>query len=174
MVTMRMRRVLEDELNYLSDEVDIMDPQIAAIVIERGLPRPSTGMPKKWIKYQQSPAQIPEFIINIKNTARFVSHFAVHQVMPFALPIALFFFGIPKLLQLFVSDTSADSFSEKSISTSRWRAAPKREPQESSQGFRSQRTNLNNNNGPKDKKAKAVDIRSLNKIVQQSSKMFKR
>jgi hypothetical protein len=174
MVTMRMRRVLEDELNYLSDEVDIMDPQIAAIVIERGLPRPSTGMPKKWIKYQQSPAQIPKFFVDVKNTVRFVSHFAVHQVLPVALPIALFFFGVPKLLQLFASDTSAGTFSEKSISTSRWRAAPKREPQGSSQGFRSQRTNLNNNNGARDKKAKAVDIRSLNKIVQQSSKMFKR
>lgn len=174
MVTMRMRRVLEDELNYLSDEVDKMDPQIAAIVIERGLPRPSTGMPKKWIKYQQSPAQIPKFIVNMKNTAGFVTRFTVHQVLPVALPIALFFFGIPKLLQLLVSKTPANSFSEKSTPTSRWRTAPKREPQGSNQGFRSQRTNFNNNNGPKDKKTKAVDIRSLNKIVQQSSKMFKR
>ena len=174
MITMRMRRVLEDDLNYLSDEVDIMDPQIAAIVVERGLPRPSTGMPKKWIKYQQSPAQIPKFIVNLKNSIGFVTHFAVHQVLPVALPVALFFFGIPKLLKLLVPENSAKDFSSKSIPTSRWKASPKRGPQGSNQRFRSPGTNLNNNDGPKDKKAKAVDIKSLNKIVQQSSKMFGR
>ena len=35
MITRRMRRVLEDELNYLPEEVDVMDPQIAKVVIER-------------------------------------------------------------------------------------------------------------------------------------------
>lgn len=43
MITNRMRRLLENDLNYLSEEVDNMDPQIASIVIERGLARPTTG-----------------------------------------------------------------------------------------------------------------------------------
>jgi len=48
MITQRMRRVLEDELGYLVEEVDCMEPQIAAVVIERGLARPSNGMPISW------------------------------------------------------------------------------------------------------------------------------
>ena len=48
MITRRMRRVLEDELNYLPEEVDVMDPQIAKVVIERGLSRPMKGMPATW------------------------------------------------------------------------------------------------------------------------------
>jgi hypothetical protein len=43
MITNRMRRLLENDLNYLTEEVDIMDPQIASVVIERGLARPTTG-----------------------------------------------------------------------------------------------------------------------------------
>jgi hypothetical protein len=43
-----MRKVLEEELGYHSDEVDTIEPQIAAVVIERGLTRPSNGMPASW------------------------------------------------------------------------------------------------------------------------------
>ena len=50
MITQRMRRVLEDELGYLPSEVTAMEPQIAAVVIERGLVRPSKGMPASWQK----------------------------------------------------------------------------------------------------------------------------
>jgi hypothetical protein len=50
MITQRMRRVLEDQLGYLTEEVDVMEPQIAAVVIERSLARPSTGMPKSWMR----------------------------------------------------------------------------------------------------------------------------
>lgn len=32
-----------EELDYLPDEVDDMDPQIAAVVIEKSLPRPRAG-----------------------------------------------------------------------------------------------------------------------------------
>jgi len=55
MVTQRMRRVLEDELGYTTDEVDAMEPQIAAVVIERGLARPAAGMPKSWRKKRTWP-----------------------------------------------------------------------------------------------------------------------
>eukprot|EP00904_Undaria_pinnatifida_P003329 jgi/Undpi1/12998/HiC_scaffold_7.g02662.m1 len=41
-------KVLVEELDYLPDEVDDMDPQIAAVVIEKSLPRPRAGMPIVW------------------------------------------------------------------------------------------------------------------------------
>ena len=50
MVTGRMRQVLTEELGYLPSEVDMIEPQIAAVVIERGLARPSAGMPASWRK----------------------------------------------------------------------------------------------------------------------------
>lgn len=54
MVTHNMRKILEDELGYLPSEVDSINPQIAAVVIERKLSRPSTGMPSKWMVAQSS------------------------------------------------------------------------------------------------------------------------
>ena len=48
MITNRMRRILQDDLGYLTNEIDTMDPQIAAIVIERQLNRPVAGMPSSW------------------------------------------------------------------------------------------------------------------------------
>lgn len=39
MITNRMRFVLENDLNYLPEEVDAMEPQIAAVVISRNLVR---------------------------------------------------------------------------------------------------------------------------------------
>ncbi|CAM9690844.1 unnamed protein product [Ectocarpus sp. 4 AP-2014] len=48
MITRNMRKVLMDELGYAADEVDDMDPQIAAVVIEKSLPRPRAGMPIAW------------------------------------------------------------------------------------------------------------------------------
>ena len=50
MVTGRMRQVLTEELGYLPSEIDMIEPQIAAVVIERGLARPSAGMPASWRK----------------------------------------------------------------------------------------------------------------------------
>lgn len=50
MITRRMRRILENQLGYLDTEVDAMDPQIAAVVIDRKLARPTNGMPKSWEK----------------------------------------------------------------------------------------------------------------------------
>lgn len=39
-----LEQVLVDELDYLPEEVDDMDPQIAAVVIEKSLPRPRAGI----------------------------------------------------------------------------------------------------------------------------------
>jgi len=55
MVTNRMREILIEELNYLESEVEMIEPQIAAVVIERGLSRPSAGMPPSWKKTNVSP-----------------------------------------------------------------------------------------------------------------------
>lgn len=57
MITQRMRRVLEDELRYLPEEVDLMEPQIASVVIERNLSRPSNGMPASWRR--TDPSDVP-------------------------------------------------------------------------------------------------------------------
>lgn len=48
MITHRMRRFLEVELGYLPEEIDVMEPQIAAVVIDRELARPTGGMPSSW------------------------------------------------------------------------------------------------------------------------------
>jgi len=48
MITNRMRRCLVQDLGYLPEEVDVMEPQIAAVVIDRSLARPSSGMPASW------------------------------------------------------------------------------------------------------------------------------
>ncbi|KAG5176744.1 hypothetical protein JKP88DRAFT_351037 [Tribonema minus] len=45
-----MRKTLTDSLHYTEEEVNDMEPQIAAIVIEKGLPRPRAGMPIAWRK----------------------------------------------------------------------------------------------------------------------------
>jgi len=50
MITKRMKRILEDDLGYLSSEVMEMDPQVAKVIIERSLTRPSRGMPASWKK----------------------------------------------------------------------------------------------------------------------------
>jgi hypothetical protein len=53
MITNRMRAILVDDLQYLPEEVDVMEPQIAAFVIEKNLFRPSKGMPDTWKKNAQ-------------------------------------------------------------------------------------------------------------------------
>ena len=91
MITQRMRRVLEDELGYATDEVDVMEPQIAAVVIERGLARPSAGMPRSWRKKRTWPIndkalsgfgnRIKTILGRLKEPAMF----AVQRVLPVAL-----------------------------------------------------------------------------------------
>mmetsp|Transcript_43827 Transcript_43827/g.86414 ORF Transcript_43827/g.86414 Transcript_43827/m.86414 type:complete len:271 (+) Transcript_43827:25-837(+) len=47
MVTQRMRTELL-ALQYTEEEVDAISPDIAKVVVERGLPRPASGMPPTW------------------------------------------------------------------------------------------------------------------------------
>lgn len=53
MVTHRMRAILENELGYLPEEVDVIEPQIAAVLIEKALIRPETGMPSSWKRQER-------------------------------------------------------------------------------------------------------------------------
>jgi hypothetical protein len=49
-ISKRMRRILVDKLKYLETEVDDLEPQIAIVLIERGLSRPKKGVPSSWLK----------------------------------------------------------------------------------------------------------------------------
>ena len=103
MITQRMRRVLEDELRYLPEEVDVMEPQIASVVIERNLSRPSNGMPASWRR--TDPSDIPiggksinAFFKSIKLlTRKFADTFglAAKKFFPAAIPIVIGYYLIP-------------------------------------------------------------------------------
>ena len=103
MITQRMRRVLEDELRYLPEEVDVMEPQIASVVIERNLSRPSNGMPASWRR--TDPSDIPiggksinAFLKSIKLlTRKFADTFglAAKKFFPAAIPIVIGYYLIP-------------------------------------------------------------------------------
>lgn len=68
MVTKKMRNTLTRELGYLDEEVDIMEPQIAIVVIERELKRPAKGMPTSWKRpVTATPAQNKDKDNNVKN-----------------------------------------------------------------------------------------------------------
>lgn len=67
MITHRMRRILIESLGYLPDEVDSMDPQVAAVVIERGLSRPSKGMPLSWRQNRQDGSRVQFLYLFIRS-----------------------------------------------------------------------------------------------------------
>lgn len=48
MITNKMRKILHNDLGYLQEEIDDMEPQIGAVLIERNLSRPYNGMPSSW------------------------------------------------------------------------------------------------------------------------------
>lgn len=104
MITNRMRRVLEDELGYLSEEVDSIEPQIASVVIERGLVRPSNGMPASWRRSDNNNTKFPSsniisrlsrsiFRVASKTIDSFKS--AATKFLPAAIPLILGMYLIP-------------------------------------------------------------------------------
>lgn len=110
MITNRMRRVLEDDLNYHEEEIDMMDPQIASVVIERGLARPLTGMPKSWHKIQPSKPMlsgIRESVTASSQKFKKVVNFAIYKVLPIAIPAAGFVYAVPKLFQILMQSYSS-------------------------------------------------------------------
>lgn len=60
MITNRMRNTLEKELGYLKEEVDVMEPQIAAVLIEKSLARPENGMPASWKRQEPGKNMVVE------------------------------------------------------------------------------------------------------------------
>lgn len=106
MITQRMRRVLEDELGYGTDEVDIMEPQIAAVVIERGLARPTAGMPRSWRKKRTWPINDKAFsgfgnrIKTMCGRLKAPAVFAVQRVLPVALVGAATFVTMPYIIDI--------------------------------------------------------------------------
>ena len=50
MITRRMSSVLTSELGYLPEEVEVMRPDVAAVVVGRRLKRPERGMPEGWVR----------------------------------------------------------------------------------------------------------------------------
>lgn len=164
MITNRMRRILEQDLNYLPEEIDKMDPQIAPMVIERKLSRPSTGMPKKWIKYHKSEASMSKYAAGLKNSFERFTNFAVNQVLPVALPIIFFIYGLPMIVQSLANDPPEQISLEKKSTSFPWQKKEVSVPPDSSRNYRSQRTVLPDGRGGK--KGKKIDMKSLNNIVQ--------
>lgn len=104
MVTQRMRRVLEDDLGYLSREIDVIEPQIAAVVIERRLSRPANGMPSSWRRPDASSGGVNAarnmntLGKRIKDLSKVVLSLAT-KVLPVVLPLAFGLCVIPDLLK---------------------------------------------------------------------------
>jgi len=60
-ITRRMRRVLMNELNYSAQDVSQMRPRVAALVIQRNLQKPTSGMPQEWRHFDidyESPSRV--------------------------------------------------------------------------------------------------------------------
>lgn len=97
MITNKMRKTLVDELGYLNHEVNEMDPQIAAVLLEKRLPRPMNGMPSSWKRQGGSSgsflsfrplgslfSRVASLLQGLSSTVS--SHFS--EIVPFALPLA--------------------------------------------------------------------------------------
>ena len=137
MITNRMRRVLEDELNYLEEEIDLMDPQIASVVIERGLARPLTGMPKSWHKILPTKPLLSDLRIKIADGTRKMMKgvkYVVRKVLPIALPVAGVVLVLPSVFNLvklssamtkeFVTSTYEKSSNRRKLARASQKAIP--------------------------------------------------
>lgn len=153
--TLIIVRVLEEDLNYLSEEIDVMDPQIAAVVIDRGLSRPSTGMPTSWIKTKQIEPVTPKYIKYLQKKIKALSNFAVKKVLPIAIPVVAAAYILPRAFQFLVETFSSESFKSPSKLIKNKKSRDIKKPKED----------------------KIIDIRSLHKIIKPPvflSKFFQR
>jgi hypothetical protein len=84
MITQKMRKVLEKKLGYLREEVDLMEPQIAAVLIERSLPRPSKGIPESWKRTEfiekKSLAILRPYFNKLQNSFKSLKDFSVKHI----------------------------------------------------------------------------------------------
>jgi len=97
MITNKMRKTLVEELGYLNNEVNEMDPQIAAVLLEKRLPRPMNGMPASWkrpagsyrnfLSFQPLTSLFSRVANFLKGVTSSISS-GIPEVLPFALPVA--------------------------------------------------------------------------------------
>ena len=163
MITNRMRRILEDDLDYLPAEIDVMDPQIASVVIERGLSRPSNGMPKKWIKLQSKTPSFGKFFDQFKKFVSQATEFVHKTFLPVFFPIAAILYGLNFLSKSFSKEKTSKFSPSKGIKLPSFFSNNRSK----SSNFSSKPPNRSTAKAPVSRKN--VDIKSLNKIVQSSS-----
>ena len=168
MITNRMRRILEEDLGYLADEVDAMDPQIASVVIEKGLSRPPAGMPKKWIKYQQSESLLTKNVAVLRNVLSRFARFTVTRLLPVVLPLAAV---VHVLAKQFTGSPAVgrpiSTFTKKYPSIFKSKLRQKSKPPGSS-NFEQSKISSSTKKG-RDTSDKMVDIRSLRQIIEKST-----
>lgn len=100
MITQRMKRTLVNELGYDEDEVDDMEPQIAAVVIEKKLARPSKGMPESWKVNGRANKRRQYYQKLNKNMKKFGEDLkdALRKAAPFVLPLVVAGASIPLIV----------------------------------------------------------------------------
>lgn len=104
MITNRMRRILTNDLGYLDNEVDAMEPQIAAVVIEKQLARPLSGMPPGWrrtdIVDDDEGSALARSLQSLKSLTQKISSaisFFAKKALPVLLPLVIVGYTGPKL-----------------------------------------------------------------------------
>ena len=168
MITNRMRRILEEDLSYLSEEIDEMDPQIASVVIEKGLSRPSTGMPKKWIKYQQSESSLKKNVAVMKTVLSRLAKFTVTRLLPVVLPLAAIVHILTKgLTRSPVIDRPIPTFTKKYPSIFNPKLRQKSKPPGAS-NFEQTRT-YTSSRSKRGISDRMIDMKSLRQIIEKST-----
>jgi len=96
MITQRMRKMLMDDLEYLSEEVEAMEPQIASVVIERKLALPSNGMPISWRRSSTSSSSAATAASSSSSRGRFrlFNVKKLVKIVPVVAAVALSCFGL--------------------------------------------------------------------------------
>lgn len=153
MITNRMRRNLENELNYLTEEVDVMDPQIASVVIEKRLSRPSSGMPKSWIRKQQEIPFMEQQMTRLKNSILKLTDFTIHKIFPVAISAYAVFYILPNVVRSLFTKTTAIFKSDKSFKSPKKVGATKNSKSFDLKGIFNKKSKLQN-----------VDMKNMNKI----------
>ena len=191
-ITNRMKRVLEDDLNYHEEEISVMDPQIASVVIERGLARPATGMPRSWQKIQPSKPMLLGLRKRIASGFLVVQkrmRFMVMKVLPIAVPIAGAVIALPTVIRVMAKssvwlaatvrsnyrqlseDSSGRLISDSNSNSGQPASTPKLTTKPSSRTTKTAATNSKSDST--DKINNRIDMRALNQVVRPSTLLEK-
>ena len=84
----------------------MMDPQIASVVIERGLARPLTGMPKSWQRMKPSKPILSGLRKEISKIFVVISrstNFTIRKLLPVLLSVIFTAHALPKAISLLKS-----------------------------------------------------------------------